>query len=167
MGHHYFEAEARIWDAHINVQEMWGVYAGCLRWSDRWDDSSVMIVTDSDVVQAALNTGRSRCKEIMFYVRRLFWLAVEHNFVFSAIYIRSEVNNVCDALSRLNEQNSCDRLRGLDSGGKMCCGGLFDTPFFSYRTGQTGKTEGVSKPVLCKELFGVSVGTNQEIFRVC
>ena len=117
---------------HINIKEMWAVYVGACRWAPVWRDASIIYNTDSVVVQAALNTGRSRCRRIMGFVRKLFWLAVYFNFTFVSTYINTEVNVTCDALSRLDNRSSVGRIRGVDLGGRMCCSQVFEVPFFSH-----------------------------------
>ena len=101
-GHCHGPLEKEICDVHINVREMWGVYAACKRWSSKWDNCSVMPITDSAVVQAALNMGHTRNKAITHYLHTLFWMVVQGNFEFKSIYIRRGVNMICDALSRLD-----------------------------------------------------------------
>ena len=81
------------------------MYAACQRWGKGWGDCSAILITDSSVVQAALNTGCSQNKAIMHYLRRLFWMAVETNFEFRSIYIRSGVNTICDELSRFDDSS--------------------------------------------------------------
>ena len=56
-GHHHGAPNKATRKAHINVQEMWGVYTACQRWGKRWGDCSIILITDSTVVQVALNTG--------------------------------------------------------------------------------------------------------------
>ena len=80
-GHHYWQPDQALSKAHINVREIYGVLAGAQQWAHMWKDSSICFITDNNTMQAALNTGRSRRQEIMPYMRRLFWLAVENNFV--------------------------------------------------------------------------------------
>ena len=89
------------------------------RWSRFWQDSTIMFITDSAMVEAALKTGRSHSKGIMGYMRKLIWAAVEYNFEFKAIYIKSKDNVVCDSLSRLEESGSRDRIRGVDNAGTI------------------------------------------------
>ena len=73
-GHQHVRSEGHLADSHINVQEMGAVYTACDRWGEQRKDRTVMLVTDSAVIQAALSMGRSRSEGIMYYMRRLFWL---------------------------------------------------------------------------------------------
>ncbi len=131
-GHHFVEPSRELAKSHINIQEMGAVYAGALRWGHRLQGASVIFITDSAVVEAALNSGRSRSPAIMFFIRRLFWLSIEFNFCFISTYINTKVNVTCDALSRLDCRESVDRIRNVDREGRLCCRYIFDTPFPSF-----------------------------------
>ena len=88
---------------------------GAKRWAPYWGDSEIMFVRDSIVVQVALNTDRSDSQEIMGMLRELFGLAVEYNFTcWSTYIINTRVNVVCDALSRLDKEDSRCRIREVD-----------------------------------------------------
>ena len=152
LGHHYVEPEARVRLEHINVQEMWAAYAAASRWSERWANANIVMVTDSSTVLAALCTGRSRSKQIMHYIRRLFWLAIERNFVFSAVYIRSAENVICDALSRLDKDDSSCRLLDADPGGILCCRDIFSESLSSYRRRVSRRAEGIPGAGICAQL---------------
>ena len=81
----------------------------------------MMLVTDSVVVQAALRRRLSRSEGIMHYIRRHFWLAVEFNFEFKSIYIKSKDNIICDTLSHLDDVNSNGCILKVYAGGLLCC----------------------------------------------
>lgn len=143
-GHHHVKPDKGLGVSHINVKEMWAVFAGAARWANGWGDSSVIFITDSAVVQSALNSGRSKSSEIMYFLRRLFWLSITYNFVFISTYINTKVNITCDALSRLDRPDSVARVREVDTSGAMCCNFIFKTPFLvSSRPG--GPSEGAEK----------------------
>ena len=128
-GHHYMEPSHELYDAHINIREMGAVYAGASRWARQLQGASVIFITDSVVVEASLNAGRSRSPALMAFLRRLFWLSVEFNFCFISTYINTKVSITCDALSRLDQLESIDRIKGVDQGGRLCCKHIFDSPF--------------------------------------
>ena len=132
VGHHHEAPEPHIRDAHINIKEMGAVYMGACRWAQGWKDTVIIFITDSAVVEASLNTGRSRSPIIMGFLRRLFWLSVQYNFTFISTYINTRVNTMCDALSRLDKEESAERIREVDQAGRLCCGKLFDYPFSAY-----------------------------------
>ena len=56
-------------------------------------------------------------------------MAVEYNFVFVASYIKTKVNMVCDALSRLDDFASIGRIARVDEDWRMCCRHVIDAPF--------------------------------------
>ena len=73
-----------------------------------------MFVTDNTTVQAALATGRCINKQIMVWVKELFWLSVKFNFEINSTYISSGNNTICDALSRWREAPSRCRIHAVD-----------------------------------------------------
>ena len=150
VGHRHLSPEESVRSSHINTQEMWGVYAAVLRWGHLWCNSTIMFITDSTTVEAALKTGRSRSKQVMGYMYRLFWAAVEFNFEFKSIYIRSKDNVLCDALSRLEERGSVDRIKEVDELGYMCCSRIFNLPFRRSTAG--AGTVGLPEGQLCPKL---------------
>ena len=167
-GHHHGAPNNGIRSAHLNIREMWGVYAACQRWGKAWGDCSVILITDSAVVQVALNMGRSLNKAIMHYLRRLFWMAVEENVEFRSVYIRSGVNTICDALSRLDDVRSVSRIKDVDVGNRSCCGHLFNVPVLHYRAGNSESgAGGISTPILLQKLDNNKGGAGEEIPRVC
>ena len=106
VGHHHEAPQPSIRNAHINIKKMGAVYMGACLWAQKWRDTVIIFITDSAVVEASLNTGRSRSPMIMGFFRRLFWLSVSHNFTFISTYINTKVNTICDALSRLDKEDS-------------------------------------------------------------
>ena len=98
-----------------------------VKWAPKWVNGHIFI-TDGAVVQAGLNSGRSRSPEIMNMIRKLFWLSVENNFTFISTYINMTVNTVCDALSKLDRSDSTERIKAVDVGKRMCCSHLFQNP---------------------------------------
>ena len=144
VGHHMVGTDIECGE-HINVKEMGAVFEGAVRWAPSWGGSSIIFMTDSAVVCAALNTGRSRSRRVMAYIRRLFWLAIEHNFIFVSTYLNTKVNVLCDAISRLDSRASNGRVRGVDVARSMCCAGVFEQPPLSLF--RPGTTEGGAESV--------------------
>jgi len=121
LGHHWADCEAEFEGAHINVKEMWAAFSAARRWAHLWDDCTIVMVTDNTCVMHAINSGRSKSPEIMSLLRRLFWLSTAHNFEVGSCYIKSGDNIICDAISRLSEEGSSDRIRVADRLGLLCC----------------------------------------------
>lgn len=127
LGHHYDNTIYTEEDIHINVYEMWSVLQALKRWYHKWRDKNVLIVTDNNTVKSALNTGRCKNKCIMKFMRQIFWMSIENNFSIASVYIKSEDNHICDALSRLNNKDNYLLLKSLDSGNQLCCHYIFDS----------------------------------------
>ena len=150
LPHHHLAPDAGCTDAHINVREMWAAFAAALRWGGEWKDCSVTMVTDSTTVLAALNTGRSGSPEIMYYIRRLFWLATENNFYFNSVYINTNDNVICDALSRLDARGSAARIAEADPSQTICCRDKLIKFTYGCRAGGSQEGEGrIPEPGLC------------------
>ena len=165
---HHLSPDVKCTTAHINVREMWAAFAAALRWGDRWKNCSVTMVTDSTTVMSALNTGRSGSSEIMFFLRRLFWVATEHNFHFNSVFIGTRDNIICDALSRLDDRGSPDRISEADPSGTLCCRELLSKIIPSgCRDGGTkeGETR-LSGPIIRPKLHRHEGSADQEIPRV-
>lgn len=125
VGHHWESFDPSILDMHINVLEMYAIMVAARRWSHLWEDRNVVFVTDNTTVRAALNLGKSRNKQIMSWVRELFWLSAETNFTISSVYVPSKDNIICDALSRWGDSSSKARIAAVDPQGLLCCSHLF------------------------------------------
>lgn len=128
VGHHHATPDPTCAGAHINVLEMWAAFCAAQTWGHRWRDSTVVMVTDNETVRAALTSGRSKSKGVMYFIRRLFWIAAEHNFDIQSVYVRSADNTICDALSRWEAADSMDRIRAADGARRLCCSHIFTTP---------------------------------------
>ena len=95
------------------------------RWGEFWKDRAVVFVTDNTQVIAALNTGRSRNKTTMAWVRLIFWASITYNFDVKSVYINTKVNIICDSLSRLNKFKNVARIRDADQGPLLYCHNIF------------------------------------------
>ena len=84
-----------------------------------------MFVTDNTQVMAALNSGRSKNKTTMSWLRLIFWMSIHHNFDIQSVYINTRDNVVCDSLSRLNKFVNIARIRDADVAKAMCCHDIF------------------------------------------
>ena len=126
LGHHLAGAEdGGCKTENINVLEMWPILVGVRRWGSGWCDTAVVFVTDNTQVQAALNTGRSKNKTTMAWLRLIFWESVKYNFSVSSVYISTHDNIICDSLSRLSAFKNIARIRDADVARSMCCHHVF------------------------------------------
>lgn len=130
LGHHREQPFKECFDdsgdlTHINTLEFWPVLCAAYRWGHHWADRNVVMVTDNTTVLHALNSGRSKNKQIMHWLYDLFWFAICYNFDVSAVYIKSGDNTICDALSRLNEPGAKARICGAIDTTYLCCHSIF------------------------------------------
>ena len=127
LGHHFVSADgAGCRSDNINVLEMWPVLAGVRRWGAEWLNRTVVFVTDNTQVMAALNSGRSRNKTTMSWLRLIFWASINYNFDVQSVYLNTKFNTICDSLSRLDRFQSIARIRDADQSASMCCYEIFN-----------------------------------------
>ena len=126
LGHHFSEAkDIGCRSDNINVLELWPIVVAVNKWGELWKDKVVIFVTDNTQVRAALNTGRSRNKVMMGWLRLIFWKSIQNNFEIQSVYLNTKDNIICDSLSRLDKFKNIARIRDVDERGYMCCHGLF------------------------------------------
>ena len=127
LGHHWAGAsDPGCATDNINVLEMWPILVGVRRWASGWRDKLVVFVTDNTQVCAALNTGRSKNKTTMCWLRLIFWESVKHNFRVKSVYINTNDNVICDSLSRLDCYKNIARVRDADVAKHLCCHHIFN-----------------------------------------
>ena len=110
-----------IHEGNINVYELWPVLVGLKRWAHLYKNTRVNAVTDNMQVLAMLNTGRSKNKLCMEWLREIFWLCFIHNIEIYSTYIRSEDNTLADQLSRLDYRGIPEKCRITLHDNDMCC----------------------------------------------
>jgi len=130
LSHHFQPPVRECYDTsgdivHINTLEMYPVVVAARRWGGGWGGHNVCFITDNTQVMHCINTGRSKNKTVMAWLRNLFWEAVVNNFTAQSVYIQSAANTVCDALSRLTEPSANRRLLEADSSKRLCCNSTF------------------------------------------
>ena len=76
----------KVHEGNINVYELWPVLVGLKRWAHLYVNSEVNIVTDNMQVLAMVNTGRSKNKLCMSWLRELYWTCFIHNIELHATY---------------------------------------------------------------------------------
>ena len=104
LGHHFvYSDEEGCRSDNINVLELWPIVVGVRRWGAGWKDKTVVFVTDNTQVMAGLNSGRSRNKTSMGWLRAIFWASITHNFEVKSVYVNTKNNVICDSLSRLDK----------------------------------------------------------------
>ena len=127
LGHHFVYAdEEGCRSDNINVLELWPIVVGVRRWGPSWKNRSVVFVTDNTQVMAGLNSGRSKNKLSMAWLRVIFWASITHNFEVKSVYVNTKANVICDSLSRLDKFKNIARIRDADQASRMCCHKLFN-----------------------------------------
>ena len=122
LGHHFEKAEeAGCGENNINVLEMWPILLAVRKWGSDWSNRTIIFVTDNTQVRAALNSGRSKNKFTMGWLRDIFWQSIKYNFDVQSVYINTRDNIICDSLSRLDKFVSIARIRDADSSQYLCC----------------------------------------------
>ena len=111
----------KVHERNINVYELYPVSVGLRRWAEMYSNTRVHAVTDNMQVMAMLNTGRSKNKLCMDWLREIFWLCFIHNIEIYSTYIKSEDNILADHLSRLNYKNVPAKCRQYLLDHSMCC----------------------------------------------
>ena len=86
------------------MYELWPVLVGLKRWGFKYKNKKINIVIDNMQVLAMVNTGRSKNKLCMDWLRELFWTCFVFNIELHATYIKSK-----DDLSRLPYKGVVDR----------------------------------------------------------
>ena len=126
LGHHYAGAkDTGCVTDNINVLELWPILVGIRKWCHGWENRTVVFVTDNTQVLAALNSGRSKNKTTMKWLRLIFWLSITYNFDVQSVYINTRDNIICDSLSRLDVFKNIARIRDADAANAMCCHHIF------------------------------------------
>ena len=127
LGHHFvYAGDVGCRSENINVLELWPILVGVRRWGAQWRDRTVVFVTDNTQVMAALNSGRSRNKQSMAWLRLIFWASIAYNFEVKSVYINTKANTICDSLSRLDKYKNIARVRDADQAAMLCCHKLFN-----------------------------------------
>ena len=108
MGHDWFFVNYKadcpwVRDKHINTLEMFTILCAVKRWGHLWRNSHVRVRCDNFACVQAVNKGTSRSKDLMYCVRKLFWLSLQFGFRLTAVHVPGEKNFVADMISRLND----------------------------------------------------------------
>ena len=85
-----------------------------------------------------------------------------------SVYICSEDNIICDALSKLDDGTSNARLLNADRGGTLCCRERLRHPLYACRAGATKERAAeIPGASICAELSELEGGTSSEISGLC
>ena len=65
----------------IAWKELLAVVMACAMWGDHFRSKKLVVHCDNSSVVYAVNTGTSKCVEMMYLIRQLYHLCVQFNFV--------------------------------------------------------------------------------------
>ncbi len=99
--------------SHINCLECFTLLLAARRWKSHWANKHLVVYSDNTTTVSAINNGSSRSKDIMPYLRELFWLSVESNFHITARHLPGRLNILSDRLSRLHDPTNWQPLSSL------------------------------------------------------
>ena len=98
---------------HINYKEVMSVLFATRRWGPNWQDSKVLIGTDSMVAKSVLNKGTCKNPLVHAAVQEIFWYSVMYNFTIESFHVPGIMNKVPDAISRLHSKSYVLQLFNL------------------------------------------------------
>ena len=86
---------------HINFKEVLVLEPAVHLWGHLWTQKTIYVHSDNQAAVGIINKGYTRNEKVMTSLRRVAWLAANHNFELRAVYYPGERNVLADALSRL------------------------------------------------------------------
>ena len=89
---------------HINVRELFAIWAATFTWGREWKDNEVVIFTDNKSLVDVWSTGTCDDKRMMAIIRALFFHTASLNISLILSYIPGAENINADLLSRLQVQ---------------------------------------------------------------
>lgn len=84
----------------LTFLEMVPVVMAIQLWGGFLQNKKIKLFIDNEALVQVLNKQTSKSKRVMQLVRVFVLCCMQHNIIFRAIHIRSECNNVADAISR-------------------------------------------------------------------
>ena len=101
-GNKWIQAEwpTEFQEKDIDFKEAFALVAAACTWGANWAGHRVIIVTDNQSITQIWDKGTTPAPDIMAVVRKLFLVAVTHDFSLALKHIRGHYNPLADALSR-------------------------------------------------------------------
>ena len=87
-------------DPSIEFLELFGVTAAVLQWIYRFANKKIFLFCDNESVVHMINKSSSKCRNCMTLIRLITLEGMLHNVRIYAKHLRSEANDLADALSR-------------------------------------------------------------------
>ena len=98
---------------HINHKEVLSALFAVRRWGPLWRNSLVVMGTDSQTAKAVLKRGTSSHPLVTQALREICFWSIVFNFSLDPFYIQGRLNDIPDAVSRLNTFNGLLRTQVL------------------------------------------------------
>ena len=86
---------------HINVRELFAVWAAVFTWGEEWANKEVVVFTDNKAVVDIWFTGTCKDKLMMSLIRSLFFRTARLNINLLLAHVPGRYNTNADLLSRL------------------------------------------------------------------
>ena len=86
---------------HINVKELFAIFAAVVTWGDEWANMDVIIYTDNKPITQIWLTGTTKNSDIMTIIRKLFYFLADRNINIRLEHVFGYLNTKADLLSRL------------------------------------------------------------------
>ena len=102
-----------ISELHINYKEAAMAVLAVLRWGHLFRNRTVFVFSDNTCTVSIINKCSCRSPIIMSMLRKMFWIAVENNFVVKAKFVKGCQNTMADCVSRLHEPGRLLQLESL------------------------------------------------------
>ena len=96
-------------ETSINWRELFAVVVAAATFGSLWKGKQIMFHCDNMCVVEVVTSGSCRSDTIMNLIRKLFYICARYEFEISMRYVNTKVNDIADALSRLQ----LDRFRKL------------------------------------------------------
>ncbi len=88
-------------DMSIAWMELYPIVTAAVLWGQEWANKCINFHCDNMTTVHIINKGRSKSQFIMKLVRKLTLVASIHNFNYAAKHVPGKLNEISDALSRL------------------------------------------------------------------
>lgn len=88
-------------DLSINWRELFAVVVAAATFGSQWTGKRLMFHCDNMCIVEVIKSGTCKNNLIMDLVRKLFFICAQYNFEISSCYVNTKVNDIADALSRL------------------------------------------------------------------
>lgn len=89
---------------NIAILEFYPIVLSLDLWGHAMANKHILFFTDNIALVHVINKQSCKDKDLMFFVRKLVLICLQHNIVFKAKHIEGTKNTLADALSRLQVQ---------------------------------------------------------------